>query len=213
MTGPQPFLFEDGGEAKRHAPATERNRDAIAGLLSSILPPSGLVLEIASGTGEHVVHFAGIFPSLNWQPSDPDPSALASIIAWQSEHHNPNMHAPMKIDAAADWDIGHVDAIVCINMVHISPWSATLGLLRNAARILAAGAPLYVYGPYLQNGVPTAASNLEFDQSLKSRNPEWGLRSVEAMETEARNVGFDLTQIIPMPANNLSLLFRRATEI
>jgi Protein of unknown function (DUF938) len=213
MDRSQPSVFEPDGEAKRYAPATTRNRDAIAGVLKDILPLSGLVLEIASGTGEHIVHFAGMFPDLVWQPSDPDPAALASIAAWQSDVQSPNLLAPLKIDAAADWEIGHADAIICINMVHISPWSAALGLLRDASRILATGAPLYLYGPYIQNGVPTAASNLDFDVSLKSRNPEWGLRSVESMETEASNAGFDLTQVIPMPANNLSLVFRRTAEI
>jgi Protein of unknown function (DUF938) len=210
MDRPQPFIFEAGGDAKRYAPATERNRDAITQVLRDILPSTGTVLEIASGTGEHVVHFASIFPNLMWQPSDPDPSALNSIAAWQSEADSPNVLPPQKIDAASDWTIDRADSIICINMVHISPWSATLGLLRNAARILATGAPLYLYGPYIQAGVPTAQSNLDFDHSLKSRNPDWGLRSVDSMVAEAAKVGFDLTQSMPMPANNLSLIFRRA---
>lgn len=206
----QPFIFESDGEAKRFAPATERNRDAIASVLKGILPSSGLVLEIASGTGEHIVHFAAMFPNLKWQPSDSDPAALASIAAWQNDVRSANLLAPLKIDAVANWEIGYADAIICINMAHISPWSATLGLLRNASRILAKGVPLYLYGPYIQNSVPTAASNLDFDESLKSRNPEWGLRSVEAIENAARTAGFDLIEVIPMPANNLSLVFRRA---
>lgn len=206
----QPFIFESDGEAKRFAPATERNRDAIASVLKGILPSSGLVLEIASGTGEHIVHFAAMFPNLKWQPSDSDPAALASIAAWQNDVRSANLLAPLKIDAVANWEIGYADAIICINMAHISPWSATLGLLRNASRILAKGVPLYLYGPYIQNSVPTAVSNLDFDESLKSRNPEWGLRSVEAIENAARTAGFDLIEVIPMPANNLSLVFRRA---
>lgn len=212
MDQPQPFIFEPDGEAKRYAPATTRNRDLIATNLKDILPSSGLVLEIASGTGEHIVHFAKIFPDLVWQPSDPDPTALASIAAWQNDAQRPNLLAPIKIDAATDWEIGHAGAIICINMVHISPWFATLGLLRNASRILTKGAPLFLYGPYTQNGVPTVASNLDFDKSLKSRNPEWGLRSVEAMESAARDIGLDLTNIIPMPANNLSLVFTRTAQ-
>lgn len=206
----QPFIFESDGEAKRFAPATERNRDAIASVLKGILPSSGLVLEIASGTGEHIVHFAAMFPNLKWQPSDSDPAALASIAAWQNDVRSANLLAPLKIDAVANWEIGYADAIICINMAHISPWSATLGLLRNASRILPKGVPLYLYGPYIQNSVPTAVSNLDFDESLKSRNPEWGLRSVEAIENAARTAGFDLIEVIPMPANNLSLVFRRA---
>jgi SAM-dependent methyltransferase len=213
VSGPVPFVFEEGGAAKRFAPATERNRDAIAAVLKDVLPSSGLILEIASGTGEHIVHFAKVFPDLAWQPSDPDPAALASITAWQSEVQLQNLRPPVRIDAALDWEIVRADAITCINMVHISPWPATLGLLRNASRILARGAPLYLYGPYIQEGVSTAASNLEFDESLKSRNPEWGLRSVEAVEDVARTVGLDLIQLIPMSANNLSLVFRRTAEI
>lgn len=213
MDKPQPFIFEPDGEAKRYAPATDRNRDAIARVLKGILPSSGLVLEIASGTGEHSIHFAAMFPNLEWQPSDPDPTALASIAAWQNDVQCPNLLAPLQIDATADWEIGHADAVICINMVHISPWSATIGLLRNSSRILEPGAPLYLYGPYIQSGMPIAASNLDFDESLKSRNADWGLRSVEAVETEGRNVGFELTPIIPMPANNLSLVFIRTAEI
>jgi SAM-dependent methyltransferase len=208
MVKPTPFVFESTGEAKRYAPATERNRDAIVDVLKDILPPQGLVLEIASGTGEHIVHFAQQFPNLTWQPSDPDPAALASIAAWSAEAACANLNPPMHIDASADWNVDHADAIICINMVHISPWHATLGLMQNAARVLAKGAALYLYGPYLQSGLPTAPSNAHFDESLKSRNPEWGLRSVEAVAVEADIVGLRMTDVIQMPANNLSLIFR-----
>ena len=175
MTGP--WMPSDGGEGdKRHAPATLRNRDAIAAVLGDWLPASGTVLEVASGSGEHAVHFAAAFPKLDWQPSDPDPSALASIAAWSAEAGLPNIAAPLHLDASApDWPLGHADALLCINMVHISPWAATLGLFAGAARLLGPGAPLILYGPYLEADVATADSNLAFDESLRSRNPDWGL--------------------------------------
>jgi hypothetical protein len=206
---PVPFVFESGGSTKRHAPATERNRDAIAEVLREILQPRGLVVEIASGTGEHIVHFATRFPQLEWQPSDPDPAALASIAAWSEETAPSNLLPPMQVDASADWDVRHADAIICINMVHISPWSATLGLLRNAGRLLPDGAPLYLYGPYRRHGTPTAPSNEDFDESLKARNAEWGLRYVEDVVAAASSAGLRFDRLIEMPANNLSLIFRR----
>lgn len=206
----QPFIFEGDGAAKRYAPATERNRDAIANVLAGVLPASGLVLEIASGTGEHIVHFARRFPALEWQPSDPDPAGPASIAAWSAESGLANIRAPLRIDASADeWPVARADAILCINMVHISPWPATLGLLAGAAGMLPAGAPLILYGPFRERGRPLAPSNVEFDESLKARNPEWGLRDVQAVTAEAEVRGFVLAQRVPMPANNLSLIFRR----
>jgi SAM-dependent methyltransferase len=208
MDTPQPFVFEPAGEAKRHAPATERNRDAITEILNDVLPASGLVLEIASGTGEHVVHFAQTFPRLKWQPSDPDPAALASITAWTADSTTGNILPPLLIDASTNWPVDHADALICINMVHISTWAATLGLLKNAARILPVGGILYLYGPYRRRDVMTAASNEEFDRSLKDRNPAWGLRFVEDFEAEALIVGMSLERLIEMPANNLSLIFR-----
>lgn len=206
---PAPFVFESGGSAKRHAPATERNRDAIAEVLKDILPPRGLVVEIASGTGEHIVHFARQFPQLDWQPTDPDPAALASIAAWSVETAQGNVLSPIQVDASADWDVGDASAIICINMVHISPWSATLGLLRNAGRMLPDGAPLYLYGPYRQHERPTATSNEDFDESLKARNAEWGLRYVEDVVAAASEAGLRFDRLIEMPANNLSVVFRR----
>jgi Protein of unknown function (DUF938) len=206
--GPAIFVFDGEGEAKRTAPATQRNRDAIAHVLGEILPETGNILEIASGTGEHIAYFAQLFPTLTWQPSDPDHAALVSILAWSAETDCTNLRAPLKIDAAADWDIDHADSIICINMVHISPWSATLGLLRNAARILPAGAPLYLYGPYRRHGRATAPSNKDFDESLKSRNSEWGLRYVEDVTHAASEVGLVFDRLIEMPANNMSLIFR-----
>lgn len=194
--------------AARHAPATARNRDPILVVLRDILPASGLVLEIASGTGEHVRHFAEALPDLEWQPTDPDADALASIAAWSEGL--PNIRRPLSLDAAAsDWPVTRADAILCINMVHISPWSATEGLFTGAARVLPTGAPLYLYGPYRRAGVPTAPSNETFDVSLRGRDPEWGLRHVEDVIALGKRMGLALERLIEMPANNLSLILRR----
>ena len=208
MSGPQPFVFEAGAEVKRHAPATERNRDVIAETLARVLPTGGLVLEVASGTGEHAVHFAKLFPALTWQPSDPDPIALASINAWRADSNVPNMRPAMLLDASADWPVAQADAVVCINMTHISPWAATVGLLRNVARLLPPSAVLFIYGPYKQRDVPLAESNAAFDASLRQQNAEWGLRYVEDIAEEAHKFGLRLDAVIAMPANNLSLIFR-----
>lgn len=195
---------------KRSAPATGRNREPIAAVLREVLPERGTLLEIASGTGEHAAYFAGLFPGLLWQPSDPDPEALESIRAWREEAEAPNLLEPLRIDASADdWPVASADAILCVNMVHISPWAATAGLMRGAGRVLAPGAPLVLYGPYRRQGVPTAASNEAFDESLKARDPEWGLRDLEAVEAEAGRNGLRLERAVEMPANNLTLVFRR----
>ena len=194
---------------KRHAPATERNRDAIRAVLREELPSSGLVLEVASGSGEHAAYFAATFPHLDWQPSDPDPAALASIEAWRIEAGLSNLRPPIRIDAAADWVAGQADAIVCINMVHISPWAATLGLLRGARAALPPGGLLYLYGAYLRDGVETAPSNLAFDAALKARDPEWGLRRMEDVIAVAAAQALVFQRLVEMPANNLSLIFRR----
>jgi hypothetical protein len=208
MSGPQPFIFESGPDVKRHAPATERNRDVIAETLARVLPADGLVLEVASGTGEHAVHFAKRLPGLIWQPSDPDPIAIASINAWRADTKLANVRPAMQLDASADWPISHADAVICINMTHISPWAATLGLLRNAARVMPPSAVLFIYGPYNQHGVTLADSNAAFDMSLRQQNPEWGLRYVDDIVEEADKIGLRLDQVIAMPANNLSLIFR-----
>ena len=191
-------------------PATQRNRDAILDVLRDALPPAGLVLEIASGSGEHVMHFAQALPGLTFQPSDPDADALRSIAAWAAERRLANIRPPVMLDASSDhWPVTQADAILCINMIHISPWPATLGLLRGAARVLPAGAPLYLYGPYVQSGVITAPSNEAFDASLKARNPEWGLRQLDDVAAAAHDAGFSAPTVTPMPANNLSVVFRR----
>jgi hypothetical protein len=195
---------------KREAPAVARNRDPIAEILREELPASGLVLEIASGTGEHVVHFAAAFPSLQWQPSDPDPQALESIASWCADAGLGNVLPPLELDAAAHgWPLQRADAVLCINMVHISPLAATEGLLAASARLLRQGAPLVLYGPYLEDHVEPAPSNLEFDGWLKARNPDWGLRRVEWLDDLAVAHGFDRTRRIAMPANNLTLVYRK----
>ena len=199
-----------GQDAKRFAPATERNRDAIAETLAAELPDSGLILEVASGTGEHALHFARRFPDLTWQPSDPDSGALLSIAAWREEHEGSNLLPPMKLDASGtDWQIESADGIVCINMVHISPWEATEGLFAGAERLLGEGAPLVLYGPYIESAVETASSNLQFDESLKSRDARWGLRKVEDMDVLAKSRGFVRSARHSMPANNIVLVYRK----
>lgn len=194
---------------KAHAPAAQRNRDAIAEVLAEWLPANGLVIEVASGSGEHAAHFARRFPRLVWQPSDLDQQARISIAAWRDEAGLANLRPPLPLDATApDWPIARADALVCINMIHISPWIATLGLLASAARILEGGAPLILYGPYLREGIATAPSNTAFDSSLKARDPEWRLRRVEDVAAAAAPQ-FGLAEVREMPANNLMLLFRR----
>ncbi len=198
-------------EARRSAPHVGRNTGPILEVLRGSLPGRGLVLEVASGSGEQSVAFARAFSKLLWQPSDPDPAALASIQAWRNSEALFNLLPPVELDArATGWPIASAEAVVCINMVHISPWSAAEGLMHGAGRLLEAGAPLYLYGPYRQLGVETAASNEAFDQSLRSRNPEWGLRNLEDVAAEAERHGLVLERTIPMPANNLSVIFRRA---
>ena len=195
---------------KRHAPAAGRNREPIAAVLTEELPPSGVMLEIASGTGEHAVHFARTFPHLDWQPSDPDPDARESIATWREEAGLPNLLPPLELDAAdADWPLANADAVLCINMVHISPVAATESLVAGAAQLLAPGAPLILYGPYFDAEVETAPSNFAFDCDLRSRNPEWGLRPVEWLDGLAQNAGFRRTRRVAMPANNLTLVYRR----
>ena len=190
--------------------ATQRNRDPILDMLKRVLPPSGLVLEFASGSGEHIVHFAEGLPGLTFQPSDPEAPARASIAAWTADTGLPNILPPVDLDAAhPPWPIVAANAVLCINMIHISPWAATEGLMRGAAAILPKGAPLYLYGPYIRAGFATAPSNLAFDADLKRRNPAWGLRDLEDVTALARREGFSGPEVHEMPANNLSVVFRR----
>jgi hypothetical protein len=197
--------------AKRHAPATERNREPIAEVLARELPQAGRVLEVASGTGEHAVFFAARFPGLAWQPSDPDTEALASIAAWRADYAGDNLSPPVLLDASApdSWPVSEADAMVCINMVHISPWAATEGLFAGAAEVLSSsGGPIILYGPYLEDHVETAPSNLAFDASLKSRNPVWGLREVGAVDRLAAAHGYARSASYALPANNIMLTYR-----
>ena len=212
MTDPiPPYNVADlGGEVRRVAPAAARNVEPIGEMLADWLPQSGSVLEIASGTGEHALAFARRFPGLDWQPSDPDPLALASIEAWRADGPD-NLRSPLRIDAAVPaWPIAFADAILCINMVHISPWASALGLLDGGARLLTAGAPLILYGPWIVEEVETAPSNLAFDADLKNRDPRWGLRSLSDFRAEAELRGMVFAERRAMPANNVMLLFRRA---
>lgn len=199
---------------KKHAPATSRNREAIADVLAQELPESGVVLEIASGTGEHAVYFAEKLPNHDWQPSDQDRDALESILAYHSEYQGENLRFPMVLDAAKPdaWEIRGVDAILCVNMVHISPWRATEGLFAGCSRALGnhrnPAAPLILYGPYYEDGVEPAPSNLEFDRSLKERNEEWGIRNVADLDALGEREGLTRTNRYEMPANNLMLVYR-----
>lgn len=194
-------------DACRHSPSTVRNRDPILDVLRKVMPPSGLVLEIASGTGEHAVHFAAHMPKLEWQPSDADPDARASIAAWRAESALPNLRPPLALDVAMNpWPVARADAVVCINMIHISPWSAAEALVRGAARILPAGGVLFLYGPYRREGRHTAPSNEAFDRDLRQRNPKWGVRDLEAVIKLAADSRLDLSGTMEMPANNLSIV-------
>ena len=195
---------------KRHAPATARNSEPLAEVLAGELPNEGLVLEIASGTGEHAVFMARRFPALDWQPSDCATDALHSVDAWAQEAGLANLRPAIALDAAAgEWPVEQADAILCVNMVHISPWQATVGLFEGAGRVLASGAPLILYGPFLEADVDPAPSNLAFDESLKTRDPAWGLRQVGELDGLARANRLSRAARHIMPANNLVLVYRR----
>ncbi|WP_066681839.1 DUF938 domain-containing protein [Sphingomonas sp. CCH9-E2] len=207
MSDPTPWIVaEDSGAVRKHAPATLRNREAIAAELATLLPRQGAVLEVASGSGEHAAFFAERFPDLIFVPSDPDAAARESIASWCAGLAN--VAPPLAIDAAAgDWPIAAADAVLCINMVHISPWEATLGLLDGAARLLPPGGPLILYGPYRRADVPTAPSNEAFDRSLKERDPRWGLRDVADVTAAAEARGLRFGRLVEMPANNIMLIY------
>jgi SAM-dependent methyltransferase len=191
------------------SPSVARNREPILAVLRRVLPAGGIVLEIASGTGEHAMHFAAALPELTWQPTDRDPEARRSIAARRAAAVLPNLLPPLELDAAApSWPVERADAIVAINMIHIAPWSAAEGLMAGAARLLAPGGILYLYGPYQENGRHTAPSNAAFDASLRARDPEWGVRDVGAVAELAARHGLALAERVAMPANNLSLVFR-----
>ncbi len=203
--------MDDG--KRRHAPATLRNRDAILAALTRHLPARGAVLEVASGTGEHAAHFAAALPHLVFRPSDPDADARASIDAWAADARLPNLRAALALDVTApDWEgavAGGVDAVLCINMVHIAPWAAAQGLMRGAGRLLPAGGVLCLYGPFRREGRHTAPSNAAFDAQLRASDPAWGVRDLEAVAAEAAARGFAPPVVEQMPANNLFVAFRR----
>jgi SAM-dependent methyltransferase len=195
---------------RQHSPSAERNREPILAVLRDTLPATARVLEIASGTGQHAMCFAGALPGLDWQPSDADAEARASIAAWTAHHALSNVRAPLAIDVhQLDWGVDSLDAVVCINMIHISPWSATQALFAGASRRLVDGGVLYLYGPYKRGGAHTAPSNDAFDQQLRSRNPEWGIRDMETVVALGASVGLVCDEPITMPANNFSLVFRK----
>jgi SAM-dependent methyltransferase len=208
------FVHRRFGEtltAARDSPAAERNKQPIADALQRVLPATGLVLEVASGTGQHAEYFARLWPRLTWQPTDPD-SELREVAAARVAHSElPNLRAPLAFDVLdAAPPVARAAAIICINMIHIAPRAATPALLRHARVVLEAGAPLVLYGPYKRGGEHTAPSNAAFDDSLRERNAEWGVRNLEDVEALASEHGFVLADVVAMPANNLTVIFRRA---
>ena len=195
-------------------PATGRNQEVILDVLKEALPKSGAVLEVASGSGQHITYFAQQIPQLKWQPSDIEAAARASIDAWRNEMGvTEAVHTPIDLDASVDiWSVGHIkdlNAIMSINMIHISAWEACLGLLKNASRVLPAGGVLYLYGPFKVGGLHIAPSNAEFDLSLQSQNPSWGVRNLDDVAEEALKQNFQLMKTIRMPANNFSVIFHK----
>ncbi len=196
--------------ARRHAPATERNRDPILAVLRRVLADDARVLEIASGTGQHAVHFAAAMPGVRWQPSDADSENLPSISAWIEHTSVANVELPIALDVTApNWPVGSVDAIFCANMIHIAPWEACVGLVRGAGRHVRVGGHLLLYGPFRIAGGHTAESNAAFDASLRARDPTWGVRDLETVSELCRASGLDLVERVPMPANNQTVVFRR----
>ncbi|MEM1310810.1 MAG: DUF938 domain-containing protein [Cyanobacteria bacterium P01_H01_bin.153] len=208
---------------RQYAPATERNREPIRSVLTQHLPAAGTILEIASGTGQHAAFLAAQFPSHYWLPSDPNPIARDSIRSWRQTAALPNLGEPLDLDVTqsqwvstvATWQqknsaTAEIRAIVNVNMIHISPWSACEGLFAGAADILSTGDVLYMYGPFMRAGQHTAPSNQAFDRSLRSQNPDWGVRDLDAVRDLAQNQRFALAAVIAMPANNFSLIFTMA---
>lgn len=196
------------------APAAERNRGPILDVLRRVLPARGDVLEIASGTGQHVVHFAAGLPGLHWRPSDPDAQARRSIAAWIAQAGLSNVDAPLAFDVRdAAWPFAALDAIVCINMIHIAPWACAEALFAGASRVLRPGGVLVLYGPYRREGRHTAPSNAAFDAQLRSRDPSWGVRDLETVVALGLDRGLDCIEVVEMPANNLSVVFRRLPHV
>ena len=196
---------------KDHAPSAVRNRDDILGVLKEVLLGRGTILELASGTGQHAVHFAPHFPAATWQPSDRRAVALASIAAWAAEANLPNLAPPLEIDLTWQrWPVERVEAIVCINLLHISPWTACEGLLAGARRVLVPGGPLLYYGAFFRADRETAETNLEFDRSLRARDPSWGVRDLEDVVARAEREGLTVDEVRDMPNNNYALVLRKS---
>jgi len=205
MTSPDDRLFSS---------SARRNRDPILHVLRRLLPKSGCVFEIASGSGEHAVWFARHLPGLTWQPSDPDPVCRASIAAHIAAEMVENVLLPLPIDTTEPGTpVVDCVAMTCCNMVHISPWAATEGLFALASRLLPPGGGLYLYGPFKRDGNHTAPSNAAFDTELRRQNPEWGIRDINELVALGKRHGLSLTETIAMPVNNLSLWFQKAVEI
>lgn len=208
-------MLRQGGEKLddgrwRSGPA-ERNKGPILEILRRFLPPAGLVLEIASGTGQHVAHFAQALPGLTWQPSDADAELRASVALWTREERLANVNVPLELDVCRfPWPLARADAIVCINMIHVAPWAAAQGLFRGAGKVLSAGGIVFLYGPYRRFGRHTALSNKAFDAQLRAQDPGWGLRDMEEIGRIAGKEGIDLVATIEMPANNFSLVLRKS---
>ena len=197
-------------ELPRTAPAAERNKNPILAVLQRVLPVSGLAVEIASGTGQHVVHFAEALPGWTWQPTEIDPESRGSIAAWVEETGLTNILPPLALEVCEPhWPVGRADAALCINMIHISPWRATECLMAGCAGLLRDGGILFLYGPFRRFGRHTAPSNEAFDASLRERDPQWGVRDLEAVVETAEGHGLGLSEAVEMPANNLSVLFAR----
>jgi len=192
------------------APATTRNREAILAVLERHVARDASVLEIASGTGEHATFLAERLPVSGWQPTDPDAASRASVDAWRRHLAATRVAGALELDVTRrPWPVSRADVIVCINMIHISPWEACEALLDGAAEVLVPGGILYLYGPYRRGGEHTAPSNEAFDASLRARDPRWGVRDLEAVEAEASRRGLDLLEVVSMPANNFSVVMRR----
>jgi SAM-dependent methyltransferase len=204
--------MSQSSDPRQFRPHVPRNRDPILDVLRLILPPKGLVLEVASGSGEHAAYFAQNLRALDWQPSDPDQEALASATAHRAEASLSNLLPPLHLDVtAAQWPVGHADAVICCNMIHIAPWTACEGLIAGSARVLPTGGLLYLYGPYKIGGRHTAPTNQAFDERLRAQNPAWGIRDLDDVTALAARFSFALAETVPMPANNLSVIFRRGT--
>ena len=204
--------MSQSSDPRQFRPHVPRNRDPILDVLRLILPPKGLVLEVASGSGEHAAYFAQNLRALDWQPSDPDQEALASATAHRAEASLPNLLPPLPLDVtAAQWPVDRADTVICCNMIHIAPWTACEGLIVGSARVLPAGGLLYLYGPYKIGGQHTAPTNQAFDERLRAQNPAWGIRDLDDVTALAARHGFALAETVPMPANNLSVIFRRGT--